>query len=275
VEQILDVQAWREVIVQSLASLGNTIAAFLPTLVATIVILGVGWLAAKLVEVVASRSLRQIGLDRASARLGIADTLGEAQLEMPLSCIVGRLLFWIVMLTFVLAAAQTLGLSAVTAALDRLVSYLPNVVAAALIVVLGLLLARFVRSAAHSAAATAGLPGARFGAVAHAGVVLIVGAVALEQIGIDTALVLTALTGLLAGVGVMLGISLALGARPVVTHILAGHFLRQTLPREARIDVRGKQGTVERVGPIDTLLRDGERSWSIPNAQLMEEIVGR
>jgi hypothetical protein len=274
-ERIFDVQAWREVVVQSIASLGTTVTGFLPTLVATIVILGVGWLAAKLVELIASRTLRRIGLDRASTRLGIADALGEAQLEMPLSRIVSRLLFWTVMLTFVLAAAETLGLSAVTATLDRLVSYLPNVIAAALIIVLGLLLARFVRGAAHSAAATAGLPGARFGAVAHAAVVLVVGAVALEQLGIDTVLVLTAVTALLAGVGVMLGISLALGARPIVTHILAGHFLRQSLPREGRIDVCGKQGTVERVGPIDTLLRDGERSWSIPNGQLMEEIVGR
>jgi len=119
------------------------------------------------------------------------------------------------------------------------------------------------------------LPGLRIGAVAHAGVVLIVGAVALEQLGVDTALVLTALASLLAGLGVMLGVALALGARPIVTHILAGHFLRQSLPREGKIDVCGRQGTVERVGATDTLLRDGERSWSIPNAQLLEEIVGR
>ncbi len=274
-EQIFDVQAWREIVLQSLSTLAATLSAFLPKLVATIVIVGFGWLAAKLVEVIANRALRQIGLDRASTRLGIAGALGEARLEMPLSRIVGRLLFWIVMLTFVLSAAETLGLDALTATIDRLVSYLPNVIAAALIVVLGLLLARFVQGAIHSAAAAANLPGLQLGAAAHAGVVLIVGAVALEQLGVDTAIVMTAVASVLAGVGVMLGISLALGARPIVTHILAGHFLRQSLPREGRIDVRGRQGSVERVGPTDTLLRDGEHSWSIPNAQLLEEIVER
>ena len=274
-EQIIDLQAWREVLLESLGALAATLTAFLPKLVATIVILGVGWLTAKVVELITSRSLRQIGLDRASARIGIADTLGEAQLEMPLSEIVGRLVFWVLMLTFVLSAADTLGLTAVTTTIDRLIAYLPNVIAATLILVLGLLLARFVKGATHSAAAAANLPGSRLAAAAQAGVVLIVGAVALEQLGIDTSLVMTLLAGVVAGLGVMLGISLALGAHRIVTHILAGHFLRQSLPREGKIDVCGRQGSVERIGPTDTLLRDGERSWSIPNARLLEEIVER
>jgi hypothetical protein len=74
---------------------------------------------------------------------------------------------------------------------------------------------------------------------------------------------------------VTVGVAFALGARPVIAHILAGHFLRQSLPAGGSIEVGGQQGTVERVGAVDTLVRGGEHTWSIPNARLIEEIVIR
>ena len=61
----------------------------------------------------------------------------------------------------------------------------------------------------------------------------------------------------------------------MVTHILAGHFLKQSLPREGAIEVDGTRGIVERVGAVDTLLRNDTRSWSVPNGQLLEKVVER
>ena len=65
------------------------------------------------------------------------------------------------------------------------------------------------------------------------------------------------------------------GARPIVTHILAGHFLKQSLPRDSFVEVGGERGIVERIGATDTLFRNGEESWSIPNAKLLDLIVRR
>jgi hypothetical protein len=63
--EIFDVEAWRQVMMTSMAQLGGTIAAFLPSLVATVVILLLGWLLSKGVELVAARALQRFGLDRA------------------------------------------------------------------------------------------------------------------------------------------------------------------------------------------------------------------
>jgi hypothetical protein len=76
-------------------------------------------------------------------------------------------------------------------------------------------------------------------------------------------------------VGFAAGLAFALGARPVVTHILAGHFLKQSLPRDVAVEIAGQRGIVEVVGPVSTVLRDGDRSWTIPNAQLLDQIVIR
>lgn len=274
--EIFDVEAWRQVLVDSLAELGSTVAAFLPSLVATLVILAVGWLVSRGVQAVSERLLRQLGLDRAAARLRITEVLGEAGIGAAPSWIVARLVFWVLVLTFVMSAVETLGLTAVTATIDRLVGFLPNVIAAGLILVLGLLLARFVRSLVGSAAAAADVGQAtRLGALAQGAVSVVVMVVALEQIGIETEVVVTLLTAAVAAFGITGGIAFALGARPVITHILAGHFLRQSLPAGGSVEVDGRRGIVERVGAVDTLLRNEGGAWSVPNARLMEEVVVR
>lgn len=55
----------------------------------------------------------------------------------------------------------------------------------------------------------------------------------------------------------------------------AGHYLRQSLPQGEPIEVGGERGEVEQVGPVSTVFRDGERSWSIPNTRLLDEVIRR
>jgi hypothetical protein len=244
--------------------------------VATLVILLGGWLLSRLVQAGTQRLLHQVGLDGASRRLNVDETLRQAGIAVQPSRIVARLVFWVLMLTFILSAVETLGLTAVTATIDRLIGFLPNVIAAALILVLGLLLARLVRNLVSSAAAAADLSeAARLGVLAQGVVTAVVGVIALEQLGVETGVVVTVITAILGALAVTIGIGFALGARPVITHILAGHFLRQSLPSGGAVEVAGQRGTVERVGAVDTLLRDGERAWSVPNGRLLEEVVGR
>jgi hypothetical protein len=267
---------WRQVILDSIGELSTEVVAFLPSLAATVAILIAGWLVSKAVEAVAGRGLRRVGLDEVGRRLGLDRTLERAGISSSPSRIVARLLFWILMLTFVLSGVETLGLSAVTTTIDRLIAYLPNVIAAGLIVVLGLLLGRFSRSVLGSAAAAADVPqAARLGALAQGLVVLVVGVLALEQLGIDTRIVAVMISVVLGAASLSVGVTFALGARPVASHILAGHFLRQSLAEGESVEIAGQRGTVERVGPIDTLLSDGEKRWSVPNGLLIEEVVVR
>ncbi len=274
--EIFDVDAWRQVLVNSVAELGQTLAAFLPKLVATFVILIAGWLVSRLVATLAERVIRRVGLDRAARHVGVTGTLERAGLAAPASRIVAQLVFWVLMLTFLLSAVETLGLTAVTGTIDRLIGFLPNVIAAALLFLLGLLLARLVRNLVSSGAAAADLgAAARLGALAETTVAVVAAAVALEQLGIETSVVVMVLAAVVGTLALTLGIGLALGARPVVSQILAGHFLRQSLPPGGTVEVAGRRGVVERVGAVETLLRDEERAWSIPNGRLLDEIVLR
>jgi len=274
--EILDIDAWRQVLIEWVSAIGSTVAEFLPKLLATSLILLIGWMVSKAIEIVARGALARMGLDRASDRLRLSGNLGRAGVRGPLSRIVSRALFWVVMLTFVLSAVETLGLVAVTHTIDRFLAFLPSVIAGGLILVFGLLLSRFVRDVVSSGAAAANFSDVRrIGAVASAATTIIVVVLAMEQVGIDTAILVTAATVLLSALSVTVGVTFALGARPILTHILAGHYLRQSLPVAGSVEVGGRRGEVERVGPVDTVFRSADERWSMPNARLLEEIIQR
>lgn len=274
--EIFDVKMWQEIIVGSLTQLGGDLAAFIPKLLGMIVILLVGWILARILQAAAGRVLERAGLDRAAERLGVSETLQEAGLVRAPSGVIARLLFWLLMLTFVLSAVETLGLSAVTSTIDRLIAYLPNVIAASLIVVLGLLLARFVGNLVASGAAAADMPYARaLGSGARAAMIIMVTILSLEQLGVDAAALLYAMVIVASAIAIALSLSFANGSRDVVGAIVAGYYLRNSLGEGAHVEIDGRAGVLERVGPIDTLFNKGDDSWSIPNRRLLDAIIDR
>lgn len=273
---LLDVETWRAVLVASMSELGSRLAAFLPSFLGMLVILAVGWLVSLSLAALLRRFLHRVGLDAAAERLGLTDILRRAGVSSSPSSIVGKLVFWTVMLTFILSAAETLGLDSVTGTIDRLILYLPNVISAALIITIGLLLGRFAGNVVGSAAATARVAYSRqLGAAAQGAVGVMAAVLSLEQLGIDTQILLSVVTTAVATVGLALGLSFALGSRDVVRGILASHYLRQTLVEGEVVEVDGRRGRVERIGPVSTLFRDGDRSWSVPNARLLDGIITR
>ena len=127
-DQLPDISAWRDVLLQAATELGTKVAGFLPSLFGAVVILLLGWLISRSVELAAGRALRTFGLDRAATRLRLADVLDRAGIQMALSEVVAKLLFWLLMLTFLLSSVETLGLTAVTTTIDRLIAFIPNLI---------------------------------------------------------------------------------------------------------------------------------------------------
>lgn len=272
--QWTELGGWKPILVDASSQLAAKLSAFLPQLVTAIAILLIGYLVARGVEMLTARVLRTLGLDRAAARLQLEGLLQRAEIRLTAAQIAARAAFWFVLLTAFLSVVETLELTAVNATIDRLISYIPNLVAAGLIALLGVLAAKIVGGLVRSAALAADLQeAARLGLAVQWTLVVFVCAVALEQLGVATEILVAPLTAVLGAITLSAGLAFALGARPIVTHILAGHFLRRSLPRERLVVVDGAEGLVERIGATETTLRSDSGSCSVPNARLMEDIV--
>ena len=102
--QLFELDTWREILVRAFSELGANIASFMPSLVGAVLILLLGFLLSRGLEAVASRTLRTVGLDSAATRLRIAELLERADIRLTISQIVAKLLFWLVLLTFLLSS---------------------------------------------------------------------------------------------------------------------------------------------------------------------------
>ena len=260
-------------ILDALSGVGARLLEMMPNLVAAAALLLVGFVVSWVVEIISRRVLRRFGIDEAAARLAPGERKALTGTTVP-SKLISKVVFWILMLTFVLSAAEVMGFETLTDTVGRLVSYLPNVVAAGLLLLVGVLLARVVNRLVTSAASAAGIGEAdRLGAAARVGVIVLVLVLALGQLGVETRVLVTVLAVVLAGSFITVGLAFGLGARPLVTHILAGHFLRKTLPSGHSVEVDGRRGTIERVGAVETRFRDDDGGWSVPNARLLDEVI--
>ena len=271
-EQFTEIQ---NMLVDMLTGVTGGAIEFLPKLVGAIAVLLVGWIVARLLRAILVRSIR-VSLDALLERSGLMEALERASIAAQPSQIVGSVVYWLVMILFIMGAAEIVGLTAVTAAITRILAYVPNVISAALVLAAGVFLARFIGNVVTSAASAANLSYAKgLGAVAQTSIVVMVAVVTLEQLGVDTQILITVITVTVAAITAGMGLAFALGARDIVSAILAGHYLRQTLPEGEAVEVDGRRGTVDQIGPIATTFRDGTHKWTIPNRRLLDEVIGQ
>jgi hypothetical protein len=272
--EIFPVEAWQQLIMSSLSELGRNFAAFAPVLLGAIVMLAFGWLLAKIVSAVGQRLLQGLGLDRLCDRLGLIDALRGVNVSRAPSQILAMLVFWLLMLTFVLSAFESIGLTAVSEPIDRLIAYLPHVVGAVLILIIGTALSRFVSELISSSAAGAGVANAQaLGAGARGVMWIMVFVLALDQLGVDTQILVTALTALIAALAIGVALAFAVGARHVIEALLAGHYLRQSYQVGDKVVVEERAGVLVRVGPTETRIEGEDAVWRVPNDVLFQTLV--
>jgi hypothetical protein len=210
-----------DVIRKTLAGFGDRLAAFGPNLLAMLVILLVGILAAGVLHFVLKRLLPRLGFDRFAQRLGLSLVLQKGGVRRPASAALAAALAWALLAVFVLLAIGALNLQFAMDLVSRAFSYLPQVIIAAALLMLGALVSAFLRRSVLIAAVNAGLPSARLlaGGVHTALMVLFV-AMALEHLGVGRQVILVSFTILFGGVVFALSLAFGLAGRDLARELL-------------------------------------------------------
>jgi len=215
-----------EVVRKTLSGFNERLEAFGPNLLAMLVILAVGLLAALAVRVVVRLVLPRVGFDRFASRAGLTVVLQKGGITSPPSNVMAVALAWAVLGVFVLLAIGALNLEIAMDLVSKSFSYLPQLLIGAAILILGSLVSAFLRRSVLIAAVNAGLPSARLLAGGgHTALMILFVAMALEHLGVGRHIILASFTILFGGV--VFALSLAFG--------LAGKDLaREFLERVAR-----------------------------------------
>lgn len=273
----MQLDTWGQSFVASMAALWANIAAFIPNLIAALLIVLLGFLVAKVVDTLLSKGLARVGLDRLMSGAGVAKLLSRVGILMPVSALVGKILYWFIVLMFVVSASETLGLARVSSTLDAFTLYLPKVFGAALILLAGLLLSHLVNGLVRGAAQGIGMDYANgLGRLMQGLLLIITVSLAIGQLQIETQLLNMVIAIVLISFGFAAALALGLGSRSVVSEIIAGIYVRELYQVGDRIRMDGLEGVVEEIGTVKTQVMDDEGQLvSVSNRSLIEQRVSR
>lgn len=203
-----------DVFVTSLTSFWTQLASFVPQLIAALVVLFVGWLVANLVRTGVMKLLDVLHFDKLAEKTGIEAFLRQGNIDLSLSRILAKLVYWIIILIVIVTVANSLGLHLVADLFNQVVLYIPNIIVAILVLVFGTLIARFINRMVFAYLNNIGVQGAlTISTLAEYAIIIFVVFVALEQLAIGTALLTAAFQIGFGAVGLALALAFGLGGR--------------------------------------------------------------
>ena len=213
--------ATTEIVRSSLLTLWGNVAAFVPKLIAAVVVFLIGWLIAALLGRAAYHIIKALQINKALEGLGFKAALERGGLKLDAPRFFDELVKWFFIVVFLMAATNIVGLTQVSEFLAVVVFYLPNVIVAALVVLIGILVARFLEHAVRASVKAAKLASANFLALLTRWSVLIFSLlIALDQLGVAPEIIRIFIMGVIAMIAIAGGLAFGLGGRD-----LAGNWL--------------------------------------------------
>ncbi len=192
-----------------------TVAQYLPAILAALIVFVIGWIVGIILYRVVVEVVRVLRLDEALKTAGVNEVARNAGFSLDVGRFLGTLVEWFVIIVFLVAALDILGLTRATIFLQTVVLlYLPQVIVAALILILGAIVAEVVKNLVAGSARAAGAHGANLaGAVAKWAIWVTAILAALNQLGVATEFVQTLFTGIVVAASLAFGLAFGLGGK--------------------------------------------------------------
>ena len=213
----------------------ESLAMFLPRMVTTLAIIVVGWLIAMLLRTLVRALLGWARINVAAERFGVAPLLRTADLP-PADALVGAIVFWLVWIGFLLSGIDVLGFESLQGLVESFWAFVPRLLVAVVILVVGFVVANFAWRATLLAAVNARVPSPRLlsGAVRWL-ILILTGAMALEQIAVARTVVLTAFAIAFGALSLAVAIAFGIGGGGIAKRILEHQFPEQ--PRSSADEI--------------------------------------
>ncbi|MEX0895348.1 MAG: hypothetical protein WDZ94_00220 [Patescibacteria group bacterium] len=196
-------------------------AVYLPRIFAGLVIFIIGTTIAQLIRKVFVRFLDSIRVSKLLKETPFEQFLKNADITHKIEDFLGGIIYWLLMLVVIHTTVSVLGLESLAILLARVLSYLPSIIAAILILFIGLLVAGLLESIVKGAIRTIDGRSARFfGKLASYFVLVLAVMIALSELGIARDFILVLFTGIVAAAALAVGLAVGLGGQHVVKKLL-------------------------------------------------------
>jgi mechanosensitive ion channel-like protein len=268
----------KQAVVDSFQKAYDQIIGVAPQILAMLVVIVVGYIVARFVGKAVTTLAEKLGLQSAADQSGLADSMHHMGMNRNVPAIIGTIVFWLLMCVFLMAGFNILGLQAVSDAIQEIVHYIPHLLVATVLIVVGLLVATFLRGVVATSADRVGLSYAEYLANGCYYVfALLTFIAAFKQLGVQFDLLEQLILIAFGALAVGFGLAFGLGGRDVMAGILAGYYIRQRLHAGDHVTVGNMDGTVREVGPVATIIETDEDGLlnrrSVPNTKMLNEAI--
>ena len=258
----------------ALRELLTNFIAFVPNLMGAILILVVGLVVSRIIVRIIERVLALVGIDKLGERLNRIEVVGRTGVKVSLSATFAKVVYYFLVLIVLVAATDVLGLEVVSNLVSSAIEYVPNLIAAIVMLVVGIILADALREIVTVTCRSFGIPAATMiGSIVFWFVFTAIGISALSQAAIQTEFIVTSLSILIAGVALAFALAYGLAAKPLMAGFLAQFYNRGKFNVGDTVDIGGSVGRILSIDRASISLDVEGYTMIIPLSRLQTETV--
>jgi len=230
-----------------------------------------GWFFIKLVLMILKKTLRLIKLEELTKKLNDIEIFEGKKLNINLSKILLKFVKWALLLILIIIVSEMMGLTIVSEEIGNLISYLPQLLSAAAIFVIGLFIANFVKKSIHAFFKSFELSGGKIiSQVVFFIFLSIISITALNQAGVNTDIITNNMTLIFGAFLGAFALALGLGSRDVISDLLKTYYTRRTYEIGMKIKYKDVEGEIIAIGDLSMTLKTMNGTLVVP----IKEIVG-
>lgn len=270
-----EISSFTSFLQETLLSYANSFAAFFKQFIGALVILIIGWIIAKLISKAVKKILMKIQIGKIMEKANLQELLGNTDLNETVTNVISKFVYYFIFLMFLLTATEALGMQAITDQVSALIDFFPQILVAVIIFVIGYYISTFIRDIISTATKSLGAAGGAIIANAIFYFLLVmVSITAIEQLGIDTELITSNISIVIAGIIIGGAISYGFAARESMGNILSTFFAKRNFTAGQTIIIEGIQGRILEINSTNFVMEkeDGTRIV-IPSAKFVSENV--
>lgn len=255
----------------------HQLGVFLPKFLGALALLIGGWILAKGIAVLISRVLKTIKIDKLGEKLQEIELFAKLDKPIRISTILAKVAFYIIMLIFVTAAAEQMGMNMISVQIQAFIAYAPKLITAVFMFIGGVILANFIKNILSTAFRSLGIAsGSAISSAVFYFLLVTISITALDQAGLDTGFLTQNLQIILAGIVIAFAIGFGFSSRDILKNVLAGSYARRRFTIGQVIKVGEYKGVITSIDSTGlTILVDINTGHkiTIPQHQLFNTIV--
>ena len=224
---IQTVENWGDAVMLSVTQALSNFLSFLPALIGAILVLVLGWILSGFLASLIEKALKTVGFERASQSSGIAGFIEKSGSTWTASKVVAEIVKWFIRLVAIQAAASILGMGRITQIIDAMLLFLPNVIVALVIVVVGAFIANFVAGIVRGTVSEMGFDNPDLVAnIARYAIIVFAVIAAVDQLGIAETVVNTLLVGTVAALALAFGLAFGFGGQATAAQLTQSWYVK-------------------------------------------------